>query len=236
MGVDVLAEAVDMDVNGLIKFIEDWQPKDKKAVPPLLEVNTDTLNALVARIGVEGARKYLAQRRRYLTGLQKGIQAEYEADKTNEEKRKDLEATYKELKEIAESVKALDATLKAQDAERVKIEQALKKVVPEKIADVSAEAEQIISAREDPALILEKARQRLESLMEREFAGIEEGERIYFAPGNAESFEQYLNHIIAGADPNAKVNPRRVQALWLVESTLSKPDLVTVNRDEGRRN
>ena len=85
-----------------------------KKPAPLLEVNTDTLNALVDRLGVEGARSYLKDRARYLTRQQKTIQQEYDRDKNNAQVRADLEATYREQREIADGLRALEGTLSAE--------------------------------------------------------------------------------------------------------------------------
>ena len=85
-----------------------------KKPAPLVEVNADTLNALVEHLGVDGAREYMTDRRRYLTRLQKTLQAKYDQDKSNAQVKADLEATYREQREIAESVKALDRTLSAE--------------------------------------------------------------------------------------------------------------------------
>jgi hypothetical protein len=118
--IDVLAEAAGMDLRDFVKFLEDWTPNKQKSPIPLLEVNTDTLNALIDRMGIENTREYLAQRKRYLLNLQKGLQTEYESDKNNDQKRQDLERTYTELKEIGDSTKALDAMLKDPEAKNRK--------------------------------------------------------------------------------------------------------------------
>ena len=94
--LDVLAKALGMDENGLVAFLEGIEGGKLKKPAPLLEVNTDTLNALVDRLGVEGARSYLKDRARYLTKQQKTIQQEYDRDKNNAQVKADLEATYRE--------------------------------------------------------------------------------------------------------------------------------------------
>jgi hypothetical protein len=123
LGIDVLAEAADMDLRGLVQLLEDWTGDGQKSPLPLLAVNTDILNALVDRIGLEKTREYLTQRKRYLTNLRKGLQSEYDSDKTNEQKRKDLEETYTELREIDSSIKALDTTLKDPEAAKARAEE-----------------------------------------------------------------------------------------------------------------
>ena len=112
--LDVLAKALGMDENGLVAFLEGIEGGRLKKPAPLLEVNTDTLNALVDRLGVEGARSYLKDRARYLVGQQKAIQQEYDRDKNNAQVKADLEATYREQKEIADGLRALEGTLSAE--------------------------------------------------------------------------------------------------------------------------
>ena len=112
--LDVLPEALGMDENGLVAFLEDTEGSKLKKPAPLLEVNTDTLNALIDRLGVEGARSYLKDRARYLTKQQKAIQQEYDKDKNNAQVRADLEATYREQREITDGLRALEGTLKAE--------------------------------------------------------------------------------------------------------------------------
>ena len=112
--LDVLAEALGMDENGLVAFLEGIEGGKLKKPAPLLEVNTDTLNALIDRLGVEGAHAYLKDRARYLTKQQKAIQQEYDKDKGNTQVKADLEATYREQREIADGLRALEGTLKAE--------------------------------------------------------------------------------------------------------------------------
>ncbi len=112
--LDVLAEALGMDENGLVAFLEGIEGGKLKKPAPLLEVNTDTLNALVDRLGAEGARSYLKDRARYLTKQQKAIQQEYDRDKNNAQVKADLEAAYREQRKIADGLRALEGTLKAE--------------------------------------------------------------------------------------------------------------------------
>jgi hypothetical protein len=124
LGLDVIADGLNMDVNDLVQVLENWTPQTRSKMPlPLVEINTDTLNVFIDRLGVERTREYLTQRKRYLTTLQKGIQAEYDRDKTNEQVRQDLEKTYAEQKEIADSIKALDAMLKDPAARQARSEE-----------------------------------------------------------------------------------------------------------------
>ncbi|MBR1602881.1 MAG: hypothetical protein IJ667_05525, partial [Synergistaceae bacterium] len=82
----------------------DWLYKTSLERPkrpaPIVEINPDTEDALISRLGLEGAREYTKVRRDYLNKLQKRIQAEYDRDKSNEKVRGDLEATYLEQQEI----------------------------------------------------------------------------------------------------------------------------------------
>lgn len=119
LALDVLTETlqahgIDLDVQGLVNWLQENVNEVVKKPAPLVEVNADTLNALVEHLGVDGAREYMTDRQRYLTRLQKALQAEYDQDKNNAQVKADLEATYREQREIAESVKALDRTLSAE--------------------------------------------------------------------------------------------------------------------------
>ena len=119
LALDVLTETlqahgINLDVQGLVDWLQENVNEVAKKPAPLVEVNTDTLNALVEHLGVDGAREYMTDRQRYLTRLQKALQAEYDQDKSNAQVKADLEATYREQREIAESVKALDRTRSAE--------------------------------------------------------------------------------------------------------------------------
>ncbi|MDR2523238.1 MAG: hypothetical protein LBC93_06010, partial [Synergistaceae bacterium] len=239
-GIESMAKILGLKKDALTDFLMNTAANEKR-LPPLIEINADTLNVLINRLGLDGAREYLMERGRYLTALQKALQAEYNADKNNQQVKADLEQTYLEQKETAQGFEALDnaAALEARDgeleAQKAELKNVLENIVPETIVNASAEAESVLHSKDPTATELRaQAKTQLTSLMEREFDGVEEGEKVYFAPGNAENAETYLNHLIGGTDPNSSLNPRRVQALWLAESTIARPDLVTVEAD-GRK-
>ena len=102
-----MAQVLKMDTRKLLEVLQNADTEKQKTPPPLIEVlpNTDTLNVLIDRLGLDGTRQYLTDRKRYVNELQKGIQAEYDANKAaghgNEQVRKDLEQTFLEQKEIA---------------------------------------------------------------------------------------------------------------------------------------
>ncbi|MBQ9200668.1 MAG: hypothetical protein IJ141_10875, partial [Lachnospiraceae bacterium] len=62
----------------------DWLYKTSLERPkrpaPIVEINPDTEDALISRLGLDGAREYTKVRREYLNKLQKRIQAEYDRD------------------------------------------------------------------------------------------------------------------------------------------------------------
>ena len=69
LSLDVLAQQLEaaglrLDVNGLIQWLQDTDNERPARPAPLVEINADTLNALIDRLGAEGARKYLTDRSR----------------------------------------------------------------------------------------------------------------------------------------------------------------------------
>lgn len=61
--------------------------KDKK-LAPLIEINTDTLNAFINRIGIEGTKNYIKERKKYLNKLMKATQNEVDKTRTDYDRAK----------------------------------------------------------------------------------------------------------------------------------------------------
>lgn len=123
LSLDVMTQQLEaagfkMDDAGLIHWLSDVNNQKPQRPAPLIEMNVDTMNALIDRLGVDGARRYMNERARYLKHLQKELQDTYDMDKNNARARADLEATYKEQREIRENLKALDRVRNAENPDR----------------------------------------------------------------------------------------------------------------------
>ncbi len=60
------------------------------------------------------------------------------------------------------------------------------------------------------------------------------GMRVYFAPGPGEDEIEYARHLVSGKEKNSKPQAERAKALFLVEETISNPDVIAM-QENGKR-
>ncbi|MBQ7263586.1 MAG: hypothetical protein IJR14_07675 [Synergistaceae bacterium] len=133
---------MDMDSrDALIELLRSSSNKDKPRPPaPLIDINVDTTNALLERLGADGAKRYIKERTRYVRALQRILRERYDADKSDVQAKDDLLATYREQEEIRKSLEALERLEDAPDIDRERTENE-RLGLPEDVSD-AAEPEQ----------------------------------------------------------------------------------------------